>query len=295
MAKSMTGFGRAVGVVNGREIRVEIRAVNSKYLDLTVKLPKNCGAFEGKIKTYIEKSGISRGKVDVYLSINDIDASSVSVELDRAYARSYINALYSLRDEFSLKDDISVMSVAANQLVFTALANEIDYDSLWEDVTGVLEDAVTMFIEARAKEGERIANDLLAKKDELEKMRLELLERSKHYVSDYRARLEEKLREILAERSVVADENRILTECAIYADKTAIDEELVRLSIHMKAFEEMFRQDEPIGRKLDFLLQEFNREINTSGSKCSDAESTAIVVNMKTLTEKIREQVQNLE
>ena len=295
MARSMTAFGRSVCVINGREITVELKSVNSKFLDYNIKLPRNYGMFEEKIKTHLQRSGVSRGKFDVYLSINEIESSREKICVDRAYAASYIEACRELRDLFGLRDDISVMSVARNTAVFTSITEEENIEALWNDVKNVLDAALKIFIEGREAEGKRLTADLLAKKEELVVMREKLSARAEVYTKLYRERLEARLNEVLKEKNIVADEARIITECAIFADKTAIDEELVRLGIHLEAFEEIFRSSEPVGRRLDFLLQEINREVNTSGSKCSDAQSAAIVVEMKCIIEKIREQVQNLE
>ncbi len=295
MARSMTAFGRFSNIVNGKEITFELKSVNSKFLDYNIKLPRNYGMFEERIKNFLQKSGVSRGKLDVYLSINDTESAVSEICVDKAYAASYIDALKQLRDLFGLKDDISVMSVAKNPAVFTSVTREEDVEALWEDVKSVAAVALDGFLNGRLSEGERLKADLLDKKCELRKLKTELEKRAKTYTEAYRQRLETRLNEVLSEKNVVVDEARILTECAIFADKTAIDEELVRLDSHLASFEEIFELDEPIGRRLDFLIQEINREINTSGSKCSDAVSAAIVVEMKCLVEKIREQVQNLE
>lgn len=295
MARSMTSFGRFSDVINGREITVELKSVNSKFLDYNIKLPRNYGMFEDKIKSHLQKNGISRGKLDVYLSINEIEASREKICVDKAYAKSYIDACKELKDLFGLMDDISVMTVARNTSVFTSVTEEEDIDALWSDVKTVVDKALEIFLLGREAEGKRLAQDLLEKKKQIEDLKEKLAKRAKIYTKNYREKLEARLDEVLKEKNIVVDEARILTECAIFADKTAIDEELVRLDCHLKAFEEIFRSEEPIGRRLDFLLQEINREVNTSGSKCSDAESAAIVVELKCLLEKIREQVQNLE
>lgn len=295
MARSMTAFGRSADVINGREITVELKSVNSKFLDYNIKLPRNYGVFEERIKAHFQKSGVSRGKLDVYLSINEIESSREKICVDRAYAQSYIEACRELKDLFGLEDDITVMNIARNSSVFTSVTEEEDVEQLWNDVKSVVDSALEIFISGREAEGERLTKDLLDKKAQLVTLKEELAKRADVYTKIYRERLETRLNEVLKEKNIVADEARILTECAIFADKTAIDEELVRLDSHLKSFEEIFAQDEPVGRRLDFLLQEINREVNTSGSKCSDAQSAAIVVEMKCVLEKIREQVQNLE
>ncbi|MBE6543057.1 MAG: YicC family protein [Ruminococcaceae bacterium] len=295
MARSMTSFGRFSDVINGREITVELKSVNSKFLDYNIKLPRNYGMFEDKIKTYLQKGGISRGKLDVYLSINEIEASREKICVDKAYAQTYISALRELQELFGLKDDISVMTVARNTSVFTSITEEEDLEALWNDVKTVIDKALEIFVMGREAEGKRLKEDLLEKKNQVLVLKEELAKRAETYTKNYREKLEARLDEVLKEKNIVVDEARILTECAIFADKTAIDEELVRLDSHLVAFEEIFKSEEPVGRRLDFLLQEINREVNTSGSKCSDAKSAAIVVELKCLLEKIREQVQNLE
>lgn len=295
MARSMTSFGRFSDVINGREITVELKSVNSKFLDYNIKLPRNYGMFEEKIKAYLQKNGISRGKLDVYLYINEIESSREKICVDKAYAESYIAACRELRDLFGLTDDISVMTVARNTAVFTSITEEEDIDALWNDVKAVADKAIEIFLEGRENEGKRLTDDLLEKKKQIEELKEKLAARAEVYTKIYREKLEARLNEVLKEKNIAIDEGRILTECALFADKTAIDEELVRLDSHLASFEEIFKSEEPVGRRLDFLLQEINREVNTSGSKCSDAQSAAIVVEMKCLLEKIREQVQNLE
>lgn len=295
MARSMTAFGRAGEVVNGKEILVEIRSVNNRYLDTSVKISRAYGSLEERVKSYLQSKGISRGKVDVLISVNVLENKTAGVALDSAYAASYIAALRQLRDEFSLTDDISVMKVAENRDIFAFTHGEEDDEEAWSDICQVFDKAIAMFLERRQNEGENLKKDLLEKKKELEKLSSAVEERAENYTANYRARLEARLRTVLEDNKITLDENRILTECAIFADKTAIDEELVRLRSHFSAFDEIFTKDEPIGRKLDFLLQEMNRETNTIGSKCNDSETAALVVEMKCLLEKIREQIQNLE
>ena len=295
MAKSMTAFGRAGETLNGKEILCEIRSVNNRYLDTSVKISRIYSAFEEKIKTHLQSKGVSRGKVDISVSVNLLENKNAGVALDKAYAESYIAALRELRDSFSLPDDISTMRVAANRDIFVFTHGEEDEEQAWADLVVVLDKAIDMFLERREREGENLKKDLLEKKAKLEELTAEVEKRAALYTENYRAKLEARLRTVLEDQKIVLDEGRILTECAIFADKTAVDEELVRLRSHFKAYDEIFESSEPVGRKLDFLLQEMNRETNTIGSKCSDAESAAIVVEMKCMLEKIREQVQNLE
>ena len=295
MARSMTAFGRAHGVAGGKEILCEIKSVNNRYLDTSVKINRAYGAFEERIKGYIQSRGISRGKVDVYVTVNVLEDATVNIKIDPAYAAGYIEALRELRDRFGLPDDITTMRVAANKDLFIFTHEEEDEEGAWKEVKGILDEALEVFLERRQAEGENLKRDLLEKKAELEKLAAVVESRAAQYTAEYRAKLEARLRQVLEDNKITLDEGRILTECAIFADKTAIDEELVRLRSHFAAYDEIFDSEEPIGRKLDFLLQEMNRETNTIGSKCSDAATAAVVVEMKCLLEKIREQVQNLE
>lgn len=295
MAKSMTAFGRSIGTAGGKEITVELRSVNSRYLDCTVKMARVYSFLEEKARSYLGEKGISRGKIDLYVGVNVIENAAASVSLDRAYLDSYLAALRELRDGYRLRDDLSVMQVARNPAIFTERHDSESEEEAWEELRPFLDEAIDRFLSMREREGENLKKDLLGKKEEFALLAGKVEERAARYVTDYREKLTQRLRTVLEEYSVELDPQRVLTECAIYADKTAVDEELVRLRSHCKAFEEIFRKDEPVGRKLDFLLQEMNRETNTIGSKCCDAETAAIVVDMKCLLEKIREQVQNLE
>ena len=295
MAKSMTAYGRATDTVNGKEILVEIKSVNSRYLDCSVKISKMYGYLEEKAKAYLSAKGITRGKVEMYIGVNVLTNKGAQICLDEAYAASYIEALRKLRDDFGLADDISVMAVARNSAIFAEKHPEEDENEAWQDILPVLDGALERFLAMREKEGENLKRDLLAKKAELVSMVERVAERAAQYTANYRAKLENRLRTVLSELDVSADEGRILTECAIFADRTAVDEELVRLRSHFDAYDEIFASEEPIGRKLDFLLQEMNRETNTIGSKCNDKETSALVVDMKCLLEKIREQIQNIE
>ena len=295
MARSMTAYGRAAGSGRGKEILVELKSVNSRYLDCSVKISRIFSFLEEKVRKYLSEQGISRGKLECYISVNVLEEQNVRLQLDSAYAKSYLEALYQLRDEFSLPDDITVMRVAQNKELFTVRHESEDEESAWQELQPVLDEAIAQFIAMREREGDALRTDLLAKKSEFEEMAAKIEVRAADYTTAYRQKLEARLRTVLENHQVTADPQRILTECAIFADKTAVDEELVRLRSHCKAFGEIFDEQEPIGRKLDFLLQEMNRETNTIGSKCSEAETTALVVDMKCLLEKIREQVQNLE
>ncbi len=293
---SMTAFGRARRTVAGKDITVEIRSVNNRYLDCSVRTPRAYAFLEEKIKPYLLQSGIGRGKVEVNISVDTVDSPGVEISLDEAYAAAYVAALEQLRDRFpGLKDDISVMRVAANRDIFTVRAPEENLEEDWAAVSSVLDEAVAVFLAGRAAEGERLERDLRAKLEGIGRLvdRIEAL--SAADIAAYHDRLLNRLRSVLEDNRVTVDENRILTESAIFADRVAVDEELVRLRSHFAAFDEIAASAEPAGRKLDFLMQEMNREINTVGSKCSNAEIAHMVVEVKSELEKIREQIQNLE
>ena len=293
MIKSMTGYGRAKKEIGGRNILVELKSVNNRYLDCTVKLPKLFGFLEEKIKSYISAKGISRGKVEIFVSIDILEEIGVSVELDRAYAKSYIDALKTLAAEFDLPNDISVMSVAANRDIFAVKKADEDMDREWANVLPVLEEATAAFVASREREGANLKADILSKKANIEELVKKIAPLSEADVKNQYAKIESRIKQLLGD--VAVDESRLITECAIFADKVAIDEELVRLSSHFEAFEQIVASDEPVGRKLDFLLQEINRETNTIGSKACDVAIAKIVVEIKSELEKIREQIQNIE
>ena len=297
MLKSMTAFGRArqKSAAGDKDITAEIKSVNSRYLDCTVKLPKMYSFLEERIKGYLTERGISRGKIEVYIGIDVIEQTGLTISLDHAIAESYLAALYDLRDSFSLKDDISVMSVAANRDLFTTEKPEDDAERDWEDVKAPLSEAVDMFLEAREREGANLEADILKKAETIKGYAAKIKALSEADIAGYGAKLTERIKKFLQDFDVEIAEQRILTEAAIYADKAAIDEELVRLDSHFKAMDDIISKPEPAGRKLDFLLQEMNRETNTIGSKAGNSEIAHTVVDIKTELEKIREQIQNIE
>ena len=295
MIRSMTGFGRCRETVEGLDITVEIKSVNSRFLDCTAKISRAYGYLEERVKPYLMSRGVTRGKVDVWISVEVMDSGSVQITADEGYLQGYLEALYTLRDKYGLRDDISVMSVARNHDIFQIKKPEEDIERDWERVLTVLEKAVDTFLSVREREGERLAEDLRSKMENIKSTVARIEELSLADVSTYRERLAERIREALNDNQITPDETRLLTECAIHADKVAVDEEMVRLRTHFGAFEEILSSGEPVGRKLDFLMQEMNREINTTGSKCSDAQIAHLVVDVKCELEKIREQIQNLE
>ena len=292
---SMTAFGRAIGDSGDAAVSVEIKSVNSRYLDVSFRLPRFLSFLEEKIKAYLEANVITRGKVEVSITYTSRAVSDRTVALNAAYADAYVLALKNLRDRCSLPDDITTMSVARNPDVFTSLFCEVDPADIWERILPVLEEAGKAHRAMRVTEGEKTKADLFAKLEQIAAWVDEIETLSKADTGTYRDRLESRIRAILADNKVTVDENRLLTECAIWADKIAIDEELTRLRAHFGAFREIAEEPTPSGKKLDFLMQEMNRETNTIGSKCCDAQIARLVVNIKNELEKIREQVQNIE
>lgn len=294
MIKSMTAFGRAKREGDEKDITIEIKSVNSRFFDCNVKLPRAYIFLEERIKEYV-KSAVSRAKVDVFVTVDHHTSGVGNVNIDRAFAESYIAALRTLGSEFGLKDDISIMTVARNQDIFTFDRPEEDLEAEWQTFKEVLDEAIAGYTAMRTVEGAKAEEDIKAKIELVREYAAEVEAISKEDTVGYRDKLETRIRAILGEVEVEIDENRLLTECAIWADKIAIDEELVRLRSHFGAFYDIAASNEPSGRKLDFLMQELNRETNTIGSKCNNARIARIVVNMKGELEKIREQVQNIE
>ena len=292
MIKSMTGYGRGEAVLHGRPITVEVRSVNNRYLDCTVKLPRIYVFAEDAVKAAVQ-SHISRGKVDVFVTIGPSESGDVSISVNRPVADGYYAALCALRDAYGLKDDISVSLMARFQDVFLVEKNQEDLEAVSADICSVLELALRDFDAMRLREGEKLGQDVLNRAATIEGLVSKVEIRSPGIVADYRARLTAKMAEVL--QNTQLDENRILTEAAIYADKVAVDEETVRLRSHLSQLRHLLNQKGAIGRKLDFLIQEFNREANTIGSKCNDIETAGYVVDIKAEIEKIREQIQNME
>lgn len=297
MANSMTAFGRAKGLSadGSKNITCEIKSVNSRYLDCTVKISRVYSYLEEKVKAYLTQKGISRGKIEIYIGVEIIEQKGIETALDSAAAASYIQALYKLRDEFGLFDDISVMKVAQNRELFTTVRPDEDADEDWQDVLSVLDPAIESFLERRRAEGERLVADIAAKIEGIRETVKRICALSESDIQGYSQKLTERIKKLLSDFDVELSEQRILTEAAIFADKAAIDEEMVRLESHFRTFYEIIESGEPAGRKLDFLLQEMNREINTTGSKANNSEIAHLVVDVKAELEKIREQIQNIE
>ncbi len=292
MIKSMTGYGRNELIADGKKISCEIKSVNHRYSDYSVKVPRYYGFLEDGVRKFVSDY-ISRGKIDVYVSIENFGETDREILLDEGVAEEYIKALMLLRDKFGLRDDISVMSVSRYSDIFKVQKLEEDEEKLRNLVFEALKPAMEQFVGMREREGERILKDLSERVEYMRSLAKKIEGLSENTVVDYRNRLYEKIKEVLEDRTV--DEARVLTEVAIFADKVAVNEELVRLESHFNEFYEIVGKNEPAGRKLDFLIQEINREINTTGSKANDIEISKLVVELKGETEKLREQVQNIE
>ena len=292
MVKSMTGYGRAVETVNGREFTVEIRSVNNRYLDCIVKLPRILSFAEDTVKQAV-KNTISRGKVDVFISVHSEGAADVKVTLNAAMVEGYLAAMKQMAADYGVRDDISVSVISRMPEVFSVEKPEVDEEQLLADLMSVVNKALSGYDAMRTTEGKALENDLRSRGNTILELISQVETGNAQTVVNYRTRLENKLREVLANTAI--DESRILTEAAIFADKVAVDEETVRLRSHLEQMNVMLTTGGAIGRKLDFLLQEMNRESNTIGSKCTDVTLARIVVDIKAELEKIREQTQNIE
>ncbi|MBQ7767626.1 MAG: YicC family protein [Oscillospiraceae bacterium] len=288
----MTGYGRAVETVNGREFTVEVRSVNNRYLDCSVRLPRILSFGEDAVKQAV-KNAISRGKVDVFISVRSEGGDEVQVTLNKAVLESYLEAMHQMVNEYGVADDISASSVSRLPEVFSLEKPQVDEEQLLADLMGVVDKALEGYNAMRAAEGEALDKDLRSRGETILQLVAKVEEGNVQTVIDYRTRLENKLKEVLANTAL--DESRILTEAAIFADKVAVDEETVRLRSHLQQMNDMLTAGGAVGRKLDFLLQEMNREANTIGSKCTDVALARIVVDIKAELEKIREQTQNIE
>ncbi len=292
MIKSMTGYGRAVETRNGREISVEIRSVNNRYLDCNIKLPRLYSFAEEAVKQAV-KSSISRGKVDVFLSIANCGTSAVEISLNRPVLEGYLAAMRTIVTDYGVTDDISVSSLARLPDLFLVEKADTDEEQVTEDLIAVVQQALSAFDAMRTREGAALEADLRSRAGTILSLTEQVEARSPVTLAEYRARLTAKMQEVLENQNI--DESRILAEAALYADKIAVDEETVRLRSHLSQLESMLTGGGAIGRKLDFLLQEMNREANTIGSKGNDLEQARTVVEIKAELEKIREQTQNIE
>lgn len=292
MIKSMTGFGREHIVANGREIIVEIRSVNHRYYEFTSRTPRAYGYLDEKLKSFL-KSGISRGKVEAAVTIYNQEGTDAEIELNKAVAKGYLDALRGAADELDLDDDLTLSNIMRLPDVFTVVKKTDDEEVIWNEVKAVAQVALDRFVEMRSTEGVKMYDDISGRLDYIEATVGKIEAQSPNVTESYRERLYAKIKETLGDKDI--DEQRILTEVAIFADKVAIDEETVRLRSHISQFRELINSEEPVGRKLDFLVQELNREVNTIGSKANDLTITKMVVDLKAEIEKIREQIQNIE
>lgn len=290
--KSMTGYGRAQKILNGRDILVEIRSVNHRYYEYSSRIPRTYNYIDEKLKVLL-KQKISRGKIDVNVTINNIEGKDTEIAINKGAALGYISALRGVAEELGVKDDITLSKLIKLPDIFNIQKTPDDEEQIWKDVEEVTFEAIDKFVEMRSVEGEKLRSDVLEKSQLILDMVAEVEKFSPQTVENYRERLYRKISDILDSKDI--DQQRILTEAAIFAEKIAVDEETVRLRSHISQLRDMMDSKDPIGRKLDFLVQEMNREVNTIGSKAQDLNITKLVVDMKAELEKIREQIQNIE
>jgi len=292
MIKSMTGYGGAKGVCEGLGITIELKSVNNRYLDCSVRLPRNFLFCEEAIKSLVGEH-ISRGKVDVFVTVDSTGAEDIVVTVNEALAKGYLEAFNTIAEKLSLPGEITSVTVAKMPDVLSVEKKEADKDALSAGISAIMSEALAVYDDMRAREGAKLHEDVAARLVTIENLVSEVEEKSPQTVEAYRERLYKKMTEVLSGATV--DEQRILTEAAIFADKVAVDEETVRLRSHISQMREMLAGGSPIGRKMDFLIQEFNREANTIGSKCTNSDISKIVIEIKSEIEKIREQIQNIE
>ena len=292
MIRSMTGFGRYEDTINGRDIIIEIKSVNHRYFEFSSRVTRGYGFLEEKLKSYLQ-SQVSRGKIDVYVSIETLEDTDVQVLVNHSVAAGYVTALHELAQRYHLRDDISVSTVSRNSDIFTIHKAPDDEEIIWNAVRPIADKALNAFIGMREAEGMRLKADVLQRAETILKAVDKIEERSPQTVVEYQQKLQLRLTEMLSDANI--DNQRILTEAAIFADKIAVAEETVRLRSHFEQLSNMLNSNEAIGRKLDFIVQEMNREANTIGSKCVDSQIAYMVVDIKAEIEKIREQIQNIE
>ncbi len=292
MIKSMTGFGRCEIQKESRKFTVELKSVNHRYLDVNIRMPKKLNFFETAIRTLL-KSYANRGKVDIFITYEDLSQSQVAVKYNAALAAEYLKYLKQMEEEFGLENDVRVSTLSRYSEVFTMEEQSEDEEELWNGLKEALEGAFEQFVETRKAEGENLKQDILSKLDFLEEQIVFVEERSPQIVAEYRAKLEDKMKELLADTQI--EEGRIAAEVVLFADKICTDEEVVRLKSHIKHMRNTLEEKEGIGRKLDFIAQEMNREANTILSKANDLKVSSHAIILKTEIEKIREQIQNIE
>ncbi len=292
MVKSMTGYGSAKGIVDDLEISIELKSVNNRYLDTSVRLPRSFLFAEELIKSKVQ-SHISRGKVDVFVSVDSSMADEMVVKVNEPLLKGYVEAIRQIAEISGLPNDLTAQSVSRYPDVLTVAKKDLDAEAISAGMAEIAEAALTDFDSMRLREGEKLRDDVLSRLETIDKLVSCVEEQAPQTVADYRKRLEQKMSEVLGTAGI--DENRILAEAAIFADHIAVDEETVRLRSHMAQLRSMINGVSPIGRKIDFLIQEFNREANTIGSKCQNSQIAHVVVDLKSEIEKIREQIQNIE
>ena len=292
MIKSMTGYGSAKGTVEGLEITVELKSVNNRYLDTSVRLPRSFLFAEEAIKAAVQ-AHISRGKVDVFVTVDTSDAGDMTVKVNEPLLRGYIEAIRHISCEYSLDNDMTAMSVSRFPDVLTVEKKDLDAEAISAGISAIADEALRDFDAMRLREGAKLRDDVLSRLDTIDRLVTTVENEAPKTVAEYRKRLEQKMQEVLGSTGI--DENRILAEAAIFADHIAVEEETVRLRSHMSQLSDMINGSSPTGRKIDFLIQEFNREANTIGSKCQNSEIAHVVVDLKSEIEKIREQIQNIE
>ena len=292
MLKSMTGYGRHEMIKGGKKILFEVKSVNHRFSDYNIKVPRYMNFLEDKVRNLVSEY-ITRGKVDIYVSVESYESADTDIRLNKELAKNYIDVLHELCETFNLKDDISVSSVARWGDIFKTERRDEDEDAVWRLVEEAAQKAISDFVSMRTREGERIEADLRERIDYMKSLAQQVDEQSPKTVEEYKEKLYTKIKELVDDRNI--DESRVLTEVAIFADKVAVNEETVRLSSHFDEFYQILDMGEPAGRKLDCLIQEINREVNTIGSKAQDVEIAKIVVTLKGEIEKLREQIQNIE
>lgn len=294
MIRSMTGFGRCETVIDGREITVEIKSVNHRYFEFSCRTPRGCGFLDDKLKSYVN-SRVSRGKIDMFVTVGASEDTPSEVTVNHALVSGYLDAMHEIGETYNVEDDVTVVSLSRFPDVFTVHKGAEDEEKITADVLSATKVALNSFVSMRETEGEKMKVDILGRAKTILSIVGEIEKRSPQTVSEYEDRLRERIQQTLDSYNVEIDEQRVLTEVAVFADKIAVAEETVRLRSHFEQLEKFLEYDEPVGRKIDFIIQEMNREANTIGSKVQDAKLAHKVVDIKSEIEKIREQVQNIE
>ncbi len=292
MSVSMTGFGRGESQNENYEFVVEVRSINHKYLDMNIKMPKTLSFLEEKIRLLVKES-LTRGRIDISVKLQTMGKNPVDLVFDEDLATKYFNILSEIRQKFSAKDDISVTEIAKYPCVINVEEKEQDEEEIWKTLVQAVEKAILGLIQMRCKEGKKLTDDVISRAEELDSLINEVEKHSLNLIDDYKERLNQRISELTLD--VEVDQSRLAQEVAIYADKVGIDEEIVRFKSHIKQLKDTAIKNEPVGRKMDFIVQEMNREVNTIGSKSTKLEITNLVVELKTVIEKIREQIQNIE